>query len=108
MSGPLLDRFDLMVKVDRLGSDAARGPAPESSSEIRERVVRAVAALDDDPPDVDKEARSLLMTALDAGLLTARGVDRVRRVAVTIAALDGSERAAEDHVAEAMALRSDW
>ena len=108
MSGPLLDRFDLLVKVDRLGSDAARGPAPESSSEIRERVVRAVAALDDEPPGVDNEAQSLLMTALDAGLLTARGVDRVRKVAVTIAALDGSERAAEDHVAEAMALRSDW
>jgi predicted ATPase with chaperone activity len=41
-------------------------------------------------------------------LLTARGADRVRRVATTICALADDETVTEEHVAEAIALRSDW
>jgi predicted ATPase with chaperone activity len=40
--------------------------------------------------------------------LTARGVDRVRRVAGTISALSGDDAVTEEHVAEAIALRADW
>jgi predicted ATPase with chaperone activity len=50
----------------------------------------------------------MLRSALDAGLLTARGLDRVRRVAVTIAALAGASEVTQDHVAEATALRGEW
>jgi magnesium chelatase family protein len=49
-----------------------------------------------------------LKTALEKGLLTARGVDRVRRVGETIAALAGETRVTEDHMAEALGLRVDW
>jgi magnesium chelatase family protein len=46
-----------------------------------------------------------LASAADEMVLTARGWDRVRRVARTIADLAGEEQVAEPHVAEALALR---
>jgi magnesium chelatase family protein len=57
---------------------------------------------------VGDDGRLLLKTALEKGLLTARGVDRVRRVGETIAALAGETRVTEDHMAEALGLRVDW
>jgi magnesium chelatase family protein len=107
VSGPLLDRFDLVVKVDRLELSPDRGPE-ESSELLRERVREASARLAANPPAVGRAAEDLFAVTLANGVLTARGVDRVRRVAVTIAALAGAEEASEDHVAEAMALRGEW
>lgn len=106
VSGPLMDRFDLVVKVDRLermGDEQA-----ESSREVAARVKTASDRLWSGLPDVDRSAASLLEAALAKGLLTARGVVRVRRVASTIAALAGSEIVDEGHVSEAMALRAEW
>jgi predicted ATPase with chaperone activity len=53
-------------------------------------------------------AAQLLVTALGNSLLTARGVDRVRGVATTICALADEDEVLEEHVAEAMGLRTDW
>ncbi len=108
LSGPLLDRFDLVVKVDRLDAADVTGPEPESTRLIRDRVSRARELLSEAEPHITSTAAELLVAGLDTGLLTARGVDRVRRVAVTIAALAGSPEVGEDHVAEAMASRADW
>lgn len=106
MSGPLIDRFDLVVKVDRLESMEAGDT--ESSLEVRARVVTASDRLGRDRPATRRDADTLLDAALSNRLLTARGLTRVRRVAVTIAALAGSENVDESHVAEAMALRAEW
>jgi len=108
VSGPLLDRFDLVVKVDRLEAVAATGPSPEASKAVRSRVTAARQVLAGGPMAVGTAAENLLIGALETALLTARGVDRVRRVAVTIAALESASGVAEDHVAEALALRADW
>jgi magnesium chelatase family protein len=108
VSGPLLDRFDLVVKVDRLEAVAATGPSPEASKAVRSRVTAARQVLAGGPMAVGTAAENLLIGALETALLTARGVDRVRRVAVTIAALESAPGVAEDHVAEALALRADW
>ncbi|HEY7821826.1 MAG TPA: YifB family Mg chelatase-like AAA ATPase [Acidimicrobiia bacterium] len=108
VSGPLLDRFDLVVNVDRLEADDATGPEPDSSAEVRRRVAGAHKRLADGTPELDEDANALLMAALRNSLLTARGVDRVRRVATTICALADADRVAEEHVAEAMGLRVDW
>jgi magnesium chelatase family protein len=107
VSGPLLDRFDMVVKVDRLESTAL-DEAPEPTSRIRERVATAAARLRSDEPPLGAEAGAMLARALGAGLLTARGVHRVGRVATTLAALAGADEVSEDHVAESMALRADW
>ena len=105
LSGPLLDRFDLRIHVGRPEVrdlfDASPG---ESSAEVRERVdrVRAVArdrgvasnselpddALDQQAP-LDPEAKNIFSHAIAEGRLTARGFQRVRRVALTLADLAG-------------------
>ena len=124
LSGPLLDRFDLRVEVRRptveelLGEDEGEPTAP-----IAERVAeaRAVAAwrgvrvnadvpvrrLDEVAPLSD-DAMALLEAALRSGRLSARGLHRVRRVARTIADLDGvPDQLSAAHVAAALGLRMD-
>lgn len=108
VSGPLLDRFDLVVKVDRLEAGDMSQPEPDSTLMVRERVAMAHQRLGDTPPGLSTDAEGLLSSALGHGLLTARGVDRVQRVSMTICALVGDEVVEESHVAEAIGLRGEW
>jgi magnesium chelatase family protein len=108
VSGPLLDRFDLVVKVDRLGVSRTDGQGQAQSCDVRTRVTAAHNRLADGRPEVTPDAEALLGAALRNSLLTARGVDRVRRVATTICALADDDRVSEEHVAEAIGLRIDW
>ncbi|HEU4320698.1 MAG TPA: YifB family Mg chelatase-like AAA ATPase [Acidimicrobiia bacterium] len=107
LSGPLLDRFDLVVKVDRLEASALHEPT-ETTRTVGERVAKARTFLAGADHFFLPDADHMLIRALENGLLTARGTDRVRRVARTIAALDGSDKVVEEHVAEAMASRVAW
>ncbi|MFQ5518033.1 MAG: YifB family Mg chelatase-like AAA ATPase, partial [Acidimicrobiia bacterium] len=117
-SGPLLDRFDLHVRVDRLLPRDLTGSGGESSAVVEQRVVAARQRqtrrgcvngwldrrrLDDLPWSAG--AVSALRKAADEGSLSARGWDRVRRVARTVADLDGTEVVAAQHVTEAAGLR---
>ena len=105
LSGPLLDRFDLRIHVGRPEvSDLFDAPPGESSAEVRDRVGRArevardrgVAsnselrdgALDQLAP-LDSDAKNLFSHAIAEGRLTARGFQRVRRVALTLTDLAG-------------------
>ncbi|TQE26063.1 ATP-binding protein [Streptomyces ipomoeae] len=127
LSGPLLDRVDLRVEVDRvtrseLSQSAARG---ESTAVVAERVraARERAALrlagtlwrtNSEVPG--RELRSRWHAApgamdeaersLERGLLTARGLDRVLRVAWTIADLVGHDRPDAADVNLALQLRT--
>lgn len=116
LSGPLLDRFDLLVQVAR--PERMDGPPGESSSVIEERVASARSAQDErgvlnrdlagphlDVLAVDTDASEMLVLALARGVITGRGYDRTRRVARTIADLAGSACVDRAHIAEAMALR---
>lgn len=116
LSGPLLDRFDLTVKVGR--PERLDGPGGEPSAVVRRRVEaarreqtlrgglnRGLTGTQLDGLPMRPEAKVLLRTAVEAGVLTGRGYDRVRRVARTIADLAGVEVVEEAHVAEAMTLR---
>lgn len=122
ISGPILDRFDLRVALARPDVEQLiGGSAGESSSVVAERVAeaRAVAArraevinaelevnrLDEVAP-LDEAAARLLERRLRAGALSARGLHRVRRVARTLADLDGApRRVGVAHVAGALELR---
>jgi magnesium chelatase family protein len=124
LSGPLLDRFDLRVDVLRPDVDQLLGGAAgEATSVVAERVAAArerarsrgveanaeltAAALEAAAPMVDA-ATLLVEQALRAGRLTARGLQRVRRVARTIADLRGDgDLLQSDHLALALSLRSD-
>lgn len=122
LSGPLLDRFDLVVALRRTEPELLLAPEPgEPSAAVAVRVaaVRAMAArrgvacnadlpsrgLEGSAP-LSAAAAELLGTAVRSGRLSGRGMDRVRRVARTLADLGGSETLEEAHVAEALALRA--
>ncbi len=134
ISGPLLDRIDLQVEVSSLTYDELSLPTKsETSAEVRERVNRArkfanerfaaAAAEDASIPMIHKnadmstkhlakfcrltdDASVLLRKAYDKMGLSARGYDRLLRVARTIADLAGSEQIKTIHIAEAIQLRS--
>jgi magnesium chelatase family protein len=122
LSGPLLDRFDLTIRVDRplaselLSSDPGEGTAAVATRVAAARLmadgrgVRCNAVLEsgrlDDTAPVDEPARDLLERHLRAGALSARGLHRVRRVARTIADLDrAGPTVGVLQVAEALFLR---
>jgi magnesium chelatase family protein len=140
LSAPLLDRFDLRVRVPRpLVEDLLRpggkptgdglagdGPAGDGTAEpsaavagrvaqarrrARQRGPSANAQLPawqlDDLAPVSAGGRRLLERRLREGRLSARGLDRVRRVALTVADLAGEEPPLrEEHILVALALRS--
>jgi magnesium chelatase family protein len=121
LSGPLRDRIDLTVSVAAMParelSEAAGG---EPSAAIRERVVAARerqlaragilnATLQGRrlraATQLDADARRTLDRALEKLALSARGHDRVLRVARTIADLDRADRVSADHLREALQFR---
>ncbi|MFD8910875.1 YifB family Mg chelatase-like AAA ATPase [Streptomyces sp. NPDC059575] len=127
LSGPLLDRVDLRVEVDpvtraQLTGSGARG---ESTASVAERVgaarQRAAARLTGTPWHTNSEvpgrelrtrfhaehgAMDEAERGLERGVLTARGIDRVLRVAWTIADLAGHDRPGADDVRLALQLRT--
>jgi magnesium chelatase family protein len=118
LSGPLLDRFDCRVRVSRVAAEQLMGDPEESSSVVRHRVVvarkrqrergilnRSLGQAELDGCDWTADAGRLLRRAVEGARLTARGWNRVRRVAVTIADLAESTTINADHVAEALAFR---
>lgn len=120
VSGPLFDRFDMAVKVKRVEMSDFRGPRGEATEAVARRVAAARAVQAGrgvlnrdlggkklDEFSVSTSESGLLGASLEKGAITARGADRVRRVARTIADLADSE-VNEIHIAEALSLRGVW
>jgi magnesium chelatase family protein len=124
ISGPLLDRFDLRVELSRLTKTELLGEeVGESSDDIRTRVelAREVQARRygsrlvtnarvgesrlEEVTRLDPAAKKALTYAIDSLQLTGRGVNRVRRLARTIADLREDPDIGEDHVMKALLFR---
>ena len=124
LSGPLLDRMDLLVNVERPSEDELRAPPTTSSARTRDRVAAArerqrrrlegTGASCNGEMDsrlvrrcvrLEKEADRVLAQAYAVGVLSARGRHRVLRVARTIADLEGHERIVQADVLTALSLR---
>ena len=125
LSGPLLDRFDLAVEVPAVDPvDLSSAAAGEASAAVRDRVQAArerqrsrfgplgpASNARMERAELEQHAvlahapKRLLVTACRRLGLTARGYDRVRRVARTLADLDACDVILDRHVAEAVQYR---
>ena len=126
ISGPLLDRIDLMVEMPAVGyEDLQNSPPGESSAEIKKRVVKAheiqlqrykkegiffnaqlnAAQVEKYCPLEDAEQK-LLKAAFSSMDLSARAYHKILKVARTAADLDGSEKITVRHLAEVLQYRS--
>ncbi|HEX6947085.1 MAG TPA: YifB family Mg chelatase-like AAA ATPase [Acidimicrobiia bacterium] len=108
VSGPLLDRIDLVVKVGRVETLNLGASVEEPSAVVRKRVEEAIRFGTEVEGAFERASERMITSALEQGLITARGATRTARLARTIASLAASETVGEDHVAEAMAFRSPW
>lgn len=126
ISGPLLDRIDIIVEAPALEYEELKNRAPaESSAEIKKRVNKARALQQERFAGTDiasnadmntkalntycvltPECEELMHQAFDSMGLTARSYDRILRVARTIADLEGAEDIGAEHIAEAIQYRT--
>ena len=126
ISGPLLDRIDIIVEVPAVDfENLRRREEAEPSAAVKERVNAARKVQNYrfgessgkcnarmGPTDlryycqIDDEGAELLRLAFDAFGLTARSYDRILKVARTIADLDGSRNITAEHLAEAIRYRT--
>ena len=124
LSDPVLDRFDLRVPLTRPDvGELLGGPPGESTATVAARVavarrlatdrgVRSNAQLPpgrlDEVAPLSASALRVLEWRLRAGTLSARGLHRVRRVARTVADLDGApDRVGEEHLCAALEMRAE-
>ncbi|WP_297983818.1 YifB family Mg chelatase-like AAA ATPase [uncultured Chryseobacterium sp.] len=126
LSGPLLDRIDIHIEVQKVEfeqlSDKRKG---EDSKRIRERVLNARKIQQEryknsdihynaqiGPKEIeahcelDETSKNLIKTAMERLNLSARAYDRILKVARTIADLEQSEKINSNHIAEAIQYRS--
>jgi magnesium chelatase family protein len=129
VSGPLADRIDIQIEVPAVTySEMTADEKGESSASVRERVNRArrfalerfkrngiegIYSNGEMQPShirqlctVDEAGKTLLEMSFEKMGLSARGYDKILRVARTIADLDESEIIDARHIAEAVQLRS--
>ncbi len=128
LSGPLLDRVDIRLRVNALNQAqlqlAKNQSGRPTSAEIKERVVNAREVLSARlseigyslvshvPPSVlrtvlrpSKQVTAVLDSALQRGLVSMRGYDRCVRVGLTIAALDGRDELTSSDLDQSFLLR---
>jgi len=126
ISGPLLDRIDIIIEVPAVHFEELRARAEaEPSAAVKERVnaarkiqnrrfreesglcnARMGPAQMRKYCELDEAGAELMKQAFEALGLTARSYDRILRVARTIADLEGSENIAPHHLAEAIQYRT--
>jgi magnesium chelatase family protein len=115
LSGPLLDRMDIVIKVEphiiheqtktMLDSAQLRIKVMDAKTILQAKAI-AIGKTASSRADLDREAQKLL-NQVSAGLqLSRRGIDAIIRVSRTISALAGNDKVLRHHVEEAIFLRN--
>jgi magnesium chelatase family protein len=122
LAGPILDRFDMQVVVDRLTKSEIESTGGEKSNEVRERVFAArLTQAERYGPDITNASvpatvgevaekvgkDSILTEQVEKGVLTGRGFVRAWKVARTLADLQGSSEVTDDHIGHALLMKFD-
>ncbi len=126
LSGPLLDRIDIQLRIQRLNEDELLNDNTnvESSSQIRQRVIRAreiqleryknegILTNSELSPKlikkyckIDDDTKNFLKQAINKFNLSARSYDRLLKVSRTIADLEDKKDINITHIAQALQLR---
>jgi magnesium chelatase family protein len=122
LSGPLIDRIDLLINVPNVKYEKLVGPEEEGSEKIRERVIKAREIQKirfkkektnssmtiqeiKEHCRVDSKSEAILKKFVDSGNLSPRGFHKVLKVARTIADLENSEKITLEHILEALSYR---
>ncbi len=130
ISGPLLDRIDIHIKVGEVSPwDLSSRSGGESSEIIALRVKKAIdiqkdrfkkynlsinrnARVDgkdlEELANIDEAAKQLLIISAEKMQLSARGYFRTLRLARTIADLEASEVINSNHIAESLSFRRNF
>ncbi len=128
LSGPLLDRIDIQIKVQRLDDEELLNndnKNAETSAEIKKRVIKArkiqqerykndgILTNSELTPKlikkyckIDDESKKFLKNAINQFNLSARSFDRILKISRTIADLEESENIKITHIAQSLQLRS--
>ncbi len=127
LSGPLLDRIDIQLKIQRLSDEEllSDNKTTETSSEIRKRVIKARkiqldrykneniltnselnARLIKKYCKINDDTKKFLKDAINKFNLSARAYDRLLKISRTIADLEEKEDISISHIAQALQLRS--
>ena len=128
ISGPMLDRIDIQIELPSLSFDelSDKNEVSESSATVRERVIAARKFAAERMAQsngvycnaqlgsaeirkycvMDASAEALIRSAYERLGMSARGYDRIMRVARTIADMDKKEVIGATHIAEAIQYRS--
>ena len=128
LSGPIVDRVDIWMEVRPQGHrpTGSWGSAPESSADVRLRVIEARGRQADryrhrgwmlnascpgpvltERWPLEPEGQKLIDEELASGTLSRRGLTRVQRLAWTVADCNGAARPGRDEALVALTLRSD-
>ena len=126
ISGPLLDRIDLKINVERVKFiELSDKTLEESSEEIKKRINKArkiqqerfagtkvhtnskmTSKMINEYCKLDEESENLMRVAFEKYKISARGYTRILKVARTIADLDESQDIKINHITEALAYRN--
>ena len=123
MSGPILDRIDLVIQMKRLSEEElVNDKKEESSADIRERVIKAreiqtkrygEAKTNSKMTQeelkkyciIKEEDKKFLISALENLQISARVYDKILKIARTIADLAGEEEINRKHLLEAISFK---
>lgn len=123
LSGPILDRIDLIIEMKRLTEEELVNEKQEEKSEVIRARVRAARLIQEKRYGEDKlnskmtqedlkkycklngENKKFLVTALENLKISARVYDKILKISRTIADLDGCEEINKKHLLEAISFR---